>query len=115
MGHGRRNQQRARALIAVTCEPIVCVENGSRASKLLLRIIGYLFEGTIAIAESFQAASIHGKEKLGTKQSPLNNMDHLMKVQRLIVRCRFFQKVRIKIRNSIIIALLKLAESGKAN
>ena len=32
-----------------------------------MRIIGYLFERTIAISESLQATGIHGEEKLGTQ------------------------------------------------
>src|SRR5207249_9034977 len=70
---------------------------------------------TIAVSKFLQAAGIHGKEKLGTKQAPLNNMDHFMKVQAFIVCSRFLEKIRIEVGNTVIVATLKFAELGKAD
>src|SRR5260370_5265851 len=70
---------------------------------------------TTAVSKFLQAAGIDGKEKLGTKQAPLNNMDHLMKVQAFIVCSGFLQKIRIEVGNAIIVATLKFAELGNAD
>ena len=86
-----------------------------RIEKPAPGIVRHPFERTIPIAEPFQAVRICTQKALRAQGAPLNDMDKLVEMKRLIRRPHPFYEIRVQVCDSIVIDPLDLGKAPQAD
>jgi hypothetical protein len=83
--------------------------------KPVLGIIRHPFKRTVPVAEPFHAVRVCAEEPFRTQGAPLKGMDEFVEMKRLVTRPNPLYKLRVQVRDTIVIAHLELNKAPQAN